>query len=378
MILPRLDQLHVGILAADLTHQHGWAHYSISMIHALRRAGVSMTILTTRNSPIPHGLEAHTLLPTVDPFENALHIKLLALIPRARRLLRDCDVIHTFVEPFAPLAYGITGSRPLFITGHGSYVRVHDAYRPPLDRLHAAAFRRATLLCVSEYTARAARQAVPNVKTVVIPNGIDMDRFTNLPPLEKNGRTVLFVGAVKPRKGVIALVRAMALVRETIPDARCLIAGSTALDHAYVERVRAEIKTHNLSDSVQLLGRVSDEELTRLYASADVFAMPSVNDGWKFEGFGLSLLEASAAGLPVIGTRDCGAESAVDDDITGLLIPQLGMDETHVEPLSGAITRLLREPDLRARMGLAGRAKAQSHTWDDAARHLITHYAHPS
>ncbi len=152
------------------------------------------------------------------------------------------------------------------------------------------------MVCVSHYTARAAERAVPGIKTAVVNNGVDYARFGAVEHIGGGG--VLAVGAVKARKGVIELVRAMALV----PGVRCAIVGSLTMEADYVERVRAEIARLDLGDRVILTGRVADAELLRYYAEADVFVMASLNVGWKFEGFGLTLLEASAAGLPVIGT----------------------------------------------------------------------------
>jgi glycosyltransferase involved in cell wall biosynthesis len=106
------------------------------------------------------------------------------------------------------------------------------------------------------------------------------------------------------------------------------------------------------------------------YAKSNVFALPSLNVDWKFEGYGLSLMEASTAGLPVIGTTDCGAEDAVDDGITGLLVSQTSI----AFELPQALIRLLTDPALARRMGEAGRAKAQHNTWDDVARQMIEIY----
>lgn len=361
--------LHIGLLAADLTHRHGWAHYSISLLTALRRAGAEVTVLAPKNSPLSTEADVLPILPTLDPLEAGMLGAQLRLTLRARRALAGCDVIHSAVELYAPLAALIVGRRPLVITGHGTYVRLPG--RGGMGgQLYRRAFQRATLACVSHYTAREAQAALPGVHTVVIPNGIDAARFAALPPAEKDGRTVLFVGAVKPRKGVLALVRAMARVRVQIPGARCLIAGALDQEPGYVAQVREAIGALGLADSVELLGRLPAAELLPLYAAADVFALPSLNLNGKFEGFGLALLEASAAGLPVIGSLGCGAEDAVRAGETGLLISQDAIEDG----LTAAIIRLLTHPDERQRMGAAGRVFASAQTWDAAAGSLIALY----
>jgi len=124
-----------------------------------------------------------------------------------------------------------------------------------------------------------------------------------------------------------------------------------------------------LEGCVHILGRVPDETLIGYYHTADVFALPSINIGGRFEGFGLVYLEAGAAGLPVIGTLGCGAEEAIVDGETGFLVPQYD-----VEALAGAIIRLLTDADLRARMGAAGRARAAAFSWTNVAAQVRAVY----
>ncbi len=356
--------LKLGLLAADLTHKHGWAHYSLSLIHALRRAGVEITVIAARNSPPLDGVDVLPILPTVDPLEGGMLLGLLRALPQARAALRDCDLIHALIEPYAPLAALVAGSRPLVVTGHGSYVLAPRQRRFPVGALYGWAYRRSRLVCVSHYTARAAEAALPGIRTTVVNNGVDYERFA--PIRHVGGGGVLSVGAVKARKGTLELVRAMARV----PGARCVIVGSLTMEPEYAGQVRAEIERLGLQDRVILTGRVPDAELMRRYAEADVFALPSLNVDWKFEGYGLALLEASAAGLPVIGTSDCGAEDAVADGVTGLLVPQRDLEQGLVD----AITRLLDDRALAERLGAAGREHARVQTWDQAAAQMLALY----
>jgi len=101
-----------------------------------------------------------------------------------------------------------------------------------------------------------------------------------------------------------------------------------------------------------------------------VFALPSLSVGERFEGFGLVFLEASASGLPVIGTTGSGVEEAIIAGETGLLVPQDDPDA-----LAGAIARLLQDEPLRARMGAAGRAYARTQDWSAVAGRVKDVYA---
>ncbi|MBL8132490.1 MAG: glycosyltransferase family 4 protein [Anaerolineae bacterium] len=365
------ESLHVGLLTSDLNLQHGWARYSLEMANALRRAGVDVTLITARNSPPLPGVEIHPILPSLNPMDRGLLPRQFSALPRVRALFQDCDLIHAMVEPYAPLAVRVPGGRPVFVTAHGSYVRANRMRQPPASWVYAAAFQRAELVCVSYYTEKVAQATLSPVSTRVIGNGVDAETFSQVYHVGGGSTpTVLFVGAVKARKGVLELVRAAAKVRERVPGVCFRIVGALDAEPDYADQVRRAADELKLGGVVEFAGRISDDALLKAYAHADIFALPSVNIGWKFEGFGLALLEASAAGLPVIGSRDCGAEDAVVEGETGLLVAQ-----THLErDLADAILRLLSDPVAAARMGAAGRAFAAAHTWDRAAAALIGAY----
>lgn len=363
--------MRVGLITADLSHRHGWAHYSREVAAGLARAGAEVRVVASVNSDVLRGVDVRRVLPPLVPRARLLTPRLLACVPQARALLRDCDVIHATVEPFALVAAQISGARPLFLSGVGSYLHIDAWARPPFTLLYRRAFQRARVLCISGYAERVAREEFPGVQAQTVPLAIDAGRFADLPQASRAGNRLLTVGGIKTRKGTLHVVRALAHVRERFPDARLVIAGSTAESSDYTQQVRAEIAALGLTDAVSTPGFVSEADLLALYAQADVFVLPSINSGWMFEGFGLVHLEASAAGLPVIGTRDCGIEDAIDDGVTGLLVSQASVDAE----LPAAILRLLDDAALRQRMGQAGRIRAQARTWDDVAAAYLKAYA---
>jgi glycosyltransferase involved in cell wall biosynthesis len=362
--------MRVGLITADLSHRHGWAHYSLEVAAGLARAGAEVRVLASVNSDALPGVDVQRVLPPLVPRARLLTPRLLAAVPAARAALRDCDVIHATVEPFALLAAQISGARPLFLSGVGSYLRINAWARPPFTLLYRRAFMRARVLCISHYAERIAREEFPGVRASTVPLAINAARFADLPASKRHGHLLLTVGGIKPRKGTLHVIRALAEVRKQIPEVRLMIAGSTAENSEYTRQVRAEIEALGLTDAVSTPGFVSEADLLAYYAAADVFVLPSINNGWMFEGFGLVHLEASAAGLPVIGTRDCGIEDAIDDGVTGLLVSQESVDSE----LPGAILRLLNDAGLRERMGQAGRERAQARTWDDVAAAYLDAY----
>jgi glycosyltransferase involved in cell wall biosynthesis len=365
--------MHIGFIAADLSHKHGWAHYSRELAVALQRSGASVRCITSHNSPAHPELEQYAILPSLVPRDRFNFAQMILQLPRSRHLLQGCDLIHCCVEPFAVLGASIAGKRPFFQAGVGSYLYVDRWQRPPLSTLTQRAIAYSTLVCISRYTASVARQQFPETNVEVIPLGIDPSRFAEMPapPSERpSGPIVLTVGGIKYRKGTLPLVKAMAKVRELYPSAHCIILGNTADGSDYTRQVLEAITTLGLEDCVDLRGFVSDEELRSWYAAADLFVLPSMNRDWMFEGYGLVHMEASAAGLPVIGTYGSGVEDAIDDGITGLLVSQENVDTE----LPQAIITLLSDPERRAAMGKAGRARAQTQTWDRVAQDMIALY----
>jgi glycosyltransferase involved in cell wall biosynthesis len=375
--------MRIGFLTSDLNHHHGWGRYSLNLIQALRAAGVDVAVVAARNSDLLDGVPVAPLLPAIYPKDSRMLLRMLAQAQSTYAFLNQCDIIHCTVEFYAPLAAWVAGKRPLFITGHGSYVQIAHERHWPVSALYRRAFYKAQVICVSHYTAQVAASVLPGLRTVVVNNGVDVARFAALAhhvvprgahdiasTMTQNKPVILAVGAVKARKGILELVQAIPAVRREIPEAECVVIGSLTMETAYVERVRTTIMELGLSDCVHLLGHVSEAALLEWYNRASVFAVPSLNDGWKFEGYGLVHLEASGAGLPVIGTTDCGIEDAIEDEGTGLLVSQTRI----AEELPQAIIRILSDPDLAARMGAAGRAKAATQTWDRVAGQMINLY----
>lgn len=166
--------------------------------------------------------------------------------------------------------------------------------------------------------------------------------------------TVLYVGRLEKRKGILALFDAMPTVLEDVPNARFVIAGSdnsradgfltsSGLDYpAYFAS-----QYPHLADRVSFLGRVSDEELDELYQSCDLFVAPSL-----YESFGLIYLEAMNYAKPVIGGRAGGIPEVVDDGVTGILV-----EPDAAAPLAEAICSLVTSPTRLREMGLAGRQR---------------------
>ncbi|MCC6800842.1 MAG: glycosyltransferase family 4 protein [Anaerolineae bacterium] len=367
--------MRVALLAPDFAAAYGWARYALDLGRSLSAQGVEVVALAQTGGTVDPGLGAllvERTLPRLVPARRGFLIRSLLAVPRVRRAAKGCDLVHVLAEPYAPLGLWSAGARPLVVTAHGTFVPT-TAARALAGPLYRRAYRRARLIAVSDYTAGRVRAALPGLEPVVIRNGVDAARFqAPQPDPGKQGLTVLASGGVKARKGTHLLVEAFAQVHAQLPDARLIVTGR-ADEPEYLARVETLIAQHALGGRVRLAGMIPETELLGWYRHADVFALPSLNVGGKFEGFGLVFLEASAAGLPVVGTRGSGVEEAVIDGETGLLVPQ---DDPGA--LASAILRLLRDPALRVRLGAAGRAHAARQDWTAIATRVRDVYARPA
>ncbi len=174
-----------------------------------------------------------------------------------------------------------------------------------------------------------------------------------------SARYVLTLGQLEPRKNFPTLVRAFDAMAATHPDLALVLAGPDGWDRAAFERARTDAR---FGDRVRWLGYVSDAERRDLLAGASVFAYPSL-----YEGFGFPPLEAMSAGVPVVASRR-GAIPEIAGSAALLVDP---MD---TDAIAGALSEVLDDDDLRARLVDAGNARAGEFTWDRAATGFVSLY----
>jgi glycosyltransferase involved in cell wall biosynthesis len=209
-------------------------------------------------------------------------------------------------------------------------------------------------------------QGVPPERLTHVPNGVDLDAFGDVGAAarervrERYGLgdrdVVLFVGTVMPRKGVAEFVRAAARVATDagLDDAQFVVAGEADLDEAYRERVDAVAAEAGIEDRLTYTGYLEDETLVPLYAAADVFVLPSFE-----EGFGMVVSEAMAARTPAVASDISGVAQQVDDGESGLLVPP-----GDVDALTEALVTLLSDAERRRAMGDRAAERARRFDWE--------------
>ena len=254
--------------------------------------------------------------------------------------------------------------RPYAVVLHGAEVTVPGRL-PGARQLLRRVLRGASLvICAGRYSAAEAERAVGHpLPTVIVPPGVDTDRFRPLDPSERStvrrelglpvdAPLVVSVSRLVPRKGMDTLVRAASLLSKRIPDAVVAIAGS-GRDRARLERLVA-----TTGAPVRLLGRVPDELLPGIYGAGDVFSMSCRNRwaGLEQEGFGIVFVEAAAAGVPAVAGDSGGSAEAVADGETGLVVRRPG-DSLRV---AEALGDLIDDESRRLEMGRRARARAEA------------------
>ena len=279
---------------------------------------------------------------------------------RLARLLRDkkVDVVHA--HQYGPFFYGLAArfpglGRPILFTEHGRHQP--DFPRPKrmlVNRLLLS--RRDRVVGVGAAVRRAliAYEGIPARRVAVLYNGIDVDAFAASSDRATARRdmgaregefVILQVARLDYLKDHATAVRTLARVIRQVPRARLVLVGDGP-ERVGIEALVCEL---NLSDRVSFLGTRKDVD--RLLHGADLFLLTSVS-----EGIPLTVIEAMAAGLPVVATDVGGLREVVVEGVTGLLAPA-----SAVVGLADCVLKLANDPDLRSTMGTAGRKRAKDH-----------------
>lgn len=346
----------------------GIDRYMLRLAQALREIGTDVTVVAPA-MPSDREFDATQTFEVLRFPYDARRDSISTLVARmamgtmrahaARR--HDCTIAASWIRSGAACALLPTAVRGrLAIIAHGSEVL---SQRSPLKRaVMRAAFGRADVVVAnSAFTASILAEAGVGKTPAIARCGVEPTVLRRAP---SRCPTILSVGRLVRRKGFDRTIEAVATLRGRFPDVRYEIAGSGP-DDAYL---RDLVAAHGLQEHVTFLGRVSDDELADAYARAWCFSLPTRRVGADVEGFGIVYLEAAMAGLPAIGGRNCGAEEAIENGRSGLLV-----DGDDVCSIAAAIEALLSDRERANRMGAYGRMRAlKDFTWSAAAQSVMS------
>jgi phosphatidylinositol alpha-mannosyltransferase len=297
----------------------------------------------------------------------------MAMSPRlaepVRRILAEerFDIVHVH-EPlvsFLPiqfLRFSTAVNVGTFHAARDSGARLYIYTR----RLLMHCFRRLDgKIAVSRAASRLIAPHFPGYYNI-IPNGVDVEHFSAptepLPEWDDGMVNILFLGRLEKRKGLSYLLRAFARVKAARPNTRLLIVGGyDARQKRGYDRWIAETGVRD----VHFIGYVPLEELPRYHRSAHIFCAPNTGN----ESQGIILLEAMAAGLPVVASNIDGFALVLTHGVEGLLVRPKDSDA-----LAGALLELADNPDMRAAMSEKGRERAQHFSWERVSQRVVSYY----
>lgn len=226
------------------------------------------------------------------------------------------DLIHANIEHYAPLAWLLSKifKIPYIVTAHGTYA-VKLPYR---YRLFKYAFKKANVvLSVSNYTAKRMQEEGISCNCAIISLGVDKNIYHEDIVMPDRQNNIVFVGNLKPRKGIEFVLNAFKIVAMEISDLRLQIVGKIDKNSHKYKQIDEDIKKNNLN--IEFLGWVSEDELCNIYQIAKLNVLPSKSDRFYFEGFGLIHLEANSCGTLTVGCNNSGNEDAIKGE-NGFLI----------------------------------------------------------
>ena len=287
------------------------------------------------------------------------------MVHKINKMAKQFGAELVVLDPALPL--GLIGPNlnlPYAVVLHGAEIVVPGRL-PVVSRLLARVLNNAELIIASgSYPAAEASRVCRSSKRIeVITPGVDIQRFKVLSSEQRiearkqfgvaeDSELIVGISRLVPRKGFDVLIRAVARLAIEFPKLR-LIVGGDGRDRARLERIARE-----LMSPTTFLGRVSDDDLPKLYGCADINAMLCRSRwmGLEQEGFGIVFAEAAACGVPQIAGRSGGASDAVDHNITGLIVE----DPTRVDDVVSSLRRLLVDKSQLLKMGQASRLRAEN------------------
>ncbi len=236
------------------------------------------------------------------------------------------------------------------------YNYLYPALKPIVRRIWSGA---AVVTASSKEHQRLAHQTMPDLEIQMIPNGVDTSTFRPAnEPRQGPEVNILCVGRLIERKGQHHLLHAFANLRTQCDHSISLTLVGTGDAETSLQRLATDL---GVATAVNFTGFVSREDMPALYRQADIFVLPSEN-----EGMSIALLEAMAFGLPVVITNVGGAAELVEEGVNGYITPW-----ADVPALTKALATLVQANQARRTMGNEGRRIAKQFTWSAVTREYL-------
>jgi len=373
--------MNILYLTNHLRGTDGWSRYSLTLIKEMKRRGHKVLVAVEKGVKTESGFdEADFLSDYTDYILNPLCCyrtakKIQSLVDQFQP-----DVVHAIVEPYANILpfLRLTQKTKTILTIHGTFSYTPNLFKNKIKKYIARTlFFRAlnsvdSIISISTFTRDYFYKNLVGRKTPylkVVSNGVEISSYQSNISLDKKSEIskILFVGAIKLRKGIRELIVALKYYQDNFSkDFTCDLVGFFDERDAYYQQMSGLVKNLSLGEKIFFRGRLSEDDLEKFYAEADLFILLPVMDRYRFEGFGLVYLEAGARGVPVIGAKNSGATDAIADGKSGFLV-----DSNNPEEVAWAIEAVLYRKKIRAE---DCRAWAEAHSMETIAEEVLAVY----
>lgn len=358
----------------DFAYPGGVTHHISALEHYFTKAGHDVRVIAPASKAIAGFGDRFIPIGKPRPIPSSGSICRITISLRLAHTIKDVlsrekfDIVHLH-EPFMPMLCSavLRFSDTINVgTFHACHGRPGYNFGWPITTfmLHRRRRKLDGKIAVSKPAMDFVSKYVPGYYNI-IPNGIDLERFsTEVPPIEeyRDGKfNILFVGRLESRKGLNYLIKAYQQVKREIPESRLIVVGpGTRLRKKYERQIRRD----GLRDVV-FVGYVPYSDLPRYYKTADIYCSPATGR----ESFGIVLLEAMAMGKPIVASDIEGYAGVMTNGVEGLLVPPKDKGR-----LAQALFSLIKDKALREQMGASGIVKAQEYSWERVAKRVLDYY----
>lgn len=314
----------------NLNQKDGWSRYSFDLVSGLKSRGIEVVTVAEKKCSVSDY--------SIFSDSSTYTFKILKVITDSFKLRKIIskekpDIIHFCVEPFANFLpfLNVKNKSKVLLTLHGSYSYFPNMFLKRTKRLISSLLYNSSIkkidrfISVSNFTknyfAKNTKHKYDN-SVSVINNGVDLSNFSffNREKQDNNKKTILFIGEVKRRKGLLESIEALKVYRDKYANNfNYEIIGKYNSDSDYYKLLKNKVAEYNMEQNITFHGRLDDATLKKYLSQADLFLMLPIMDNYRFEGFGLVYLEANAYGVPCIGSINSGAEEAIKNGVSGFL-----------------------------------------------------------
>jgi glycosyltransferase involved in cell wall biosynthesis len=358
----------------------GGGYHVYNLSKELVRRGVDVTVFTLNvgNTFLLKKTEVETHFGKAKVFRVPASYIPKTTYPIAPKLIplllkENPDIIHAHGYQVFTTDAALTVSKikkiPLVLTLHG-FPRGFDklTHRAHFNLIGKETLKRAKkIISVSRMVAHEFRViGVPKEKIAIIPNGVDLEEYKQLPigdlfrkrlDIKENEKVVLTIGRLEKIKGFQYLIKALPSIIKEVGSTKLVIAGP---DFNYGAKLKKLAEETNVQDNVIFYGPINGKEKFEAFSAANIVAVPSL-----YEGFGMLLLEAMAAGKPLVATNTGAAPEIIQNGKNGILA-NLG----NVEDLAGKIIKLLSDDQLMYLISQESRKTVEAFDWEKVSEHV--------